>query len=84
MRAVHNDSLEIINEGLKNADDGMLCALQHARELQSMLVVDMKVEKKIRVVKEIAHEFNSYAFWLEQQQFWLKRQSFQESIAKFL
>lgn len=67
----------IITEGIATAESGMEAALKSLQEMSELLKLDMTTEKEIRVVKELAHQLNSYAFWMEQKEFWTKRQSFQ-------
>ena len=74
----------IADEGISNSLSGMRAALDNIRELKPRLGVNIPVHEEIRVVKEIAHQFHSYGFWLEQLEFWRSRSKFQQQLTKHL
>lgn len=57
-------------EGEQRALSGLQRAVDGIRELKLQLVDNLHIDAEIRIVKEIAHQFESYAFWLEQLKFW--------------
>ncbi len=79
-----DNNVSVIDEGIQNSLSGMRNALTNIRELKPRLLVDMPAAEEIRVVKEIAHQFHSYGFWLEQLEFWRGRSRFHQQLVKHL
>ncbi len=66
----------IATEGLLNALAGKNACVARLNELKIKMDAETSPQSLIRILREISHQTNSYAFWLEQELFWERRKHF--------
>ncbi len=68
--------LNAIDEGLELAQSGLNKSDKNVTDLKAKLIPGMPVAEEVKTLKLIAHEFCTYAYWLEQREFWRERKKF--------